>query len=215
MFTPLTLFTYALILGLFHSFEGDHIAAVSAMSLESKNTSIFGFFWGVGHTLTLLIAGGFALLLGTTIPENFSNFFEGFAGILLLVLGISVIYKVQKNKLHIHSHKHGRESHIHIHSHKKTLFHKHEHKSFIFGVFHGLAGSGTLLLIILPATTSLSEGILFILVFGLGSIFGMTMASFLLGKALRKIKNFLKIIQYSAGAFSVFMGATIVVSVFA
>ena len=150
MLTLVTLFSYALILGLFHAFEGDHITAVSTITFESNKPSLAGLFWGVGHTLVLLIAGGIVLLLGVAVPESFANMFEGFAGMLLLLLGVSVILKIKKDRLHVHSHSHDGSKHIHMHSHEKSLLHRHEHKSFIFGIFHGLAGSGALLLLILP-----------------------------------------------------------------
>ena len=50
-------FSYALVLGLFHAFEGDHIAAVSAMTTESKKRALLGLFWGIGHTFVLLVVG--------------------------------------------------------------------------------------------------------------------------------------------------------------
>jgi len=215
MIELITLFSYALVLGLLHALEGDHIAAVGTLATDSKRSTYLGLFWGIGHTITLLVVGSLVLALGMTLPESFSSFFELLIGALLVFLGASVIVKVRKDKLHIHTHDHDGEEHVHLHSHKKSVFHKHEHKSFLFGLFHGLAGSGALLLLILPAANSILEGIIFIAVFGFGSVVGMTGVSFALGHLMQRLSHVAHYIKLSAGVLSVLVGFVFVVGVVA
>lgn len=47
----------ALILGIKHAIEPDHVIAVSTIASQSKKlwqASLAGIFWGIGHTVTLL-----------------------------------------------------------------------------------------------------------------------------------------------------------------
>ncbi len=49
------------------------------------------------------------------------------------------------------------------------------------GMLHGLAGSGALTLLVLNTMSSLAQGLLFLLVFGVGSILSMLVFSGLIG----------------------------------
>lgn len=159
---PDLLFTLALgfILGIKHSFEPDHVIAVSTIVSEQKNpfkAMLIGTFWGFGHTFTLLIIGIAVLLLKLSIPEKLTLFMEGLVGIMLVILGIRVMVK-------------GKQFHIHKH-----------HVSFLAGIIHGIAGSGVLMLLVLSTIPTFIEGLFYILIFGLGSTLGMSVMSFIIG----------------------------------
>jgi hypothetical protein len=70
---------------------------------------------------------------------------------------------------------------VHLHSHALAEDHGHGHwwrdsvRPFCIGMAHGLAGSAALLLIVLSSARSVSEGLIYITVFGLGSIIGMVL----------------------------------------
>ena len=58
--TLLTMLGLGLVLGLRHALDPDHVAAVSTIVSESKSmrrSSLIGTFWGLGHTVALLLAG--------------------------------------------------------------------------------------------------------------------------------------------------------------
>lgn len=53
------------VLGIKHALEPDHIIAVSTIASQSKKiwkSSLAGVFWGIGHTLTLLVFGVILIL---------------------------------------------------------------------------------------------------------------------------------------------------------
>ncbi len=220
IFSFVTFFIYAFLLGISHAFEADHIAAITAFSPESGSvlqSSKLGAFWGMGHTAMLLLVGGTLLLLKITIPETVAIFIEGIVGMVLVFLGVSVLWRIKKDRLHIHTHTHGKNTHTHLHSHKRSFLHKHEHKSFLVGLIHGLAGSGALVLLILVATDSVIEGFVFILVFGVGSILGMMLISSFIGYLMQKANGITKlyiVVQYTAGIFSVAIGILLIVKSF-
>jgi high-affinity nickel permease len=210
----LGLLTFGFLIGIKHAFDSDHVAAVTTLVSESEDLKIsskLGTFWGAGHTATLLIAGIILTLFNLTISERWTTLFEIGIGIMLIVLGVNLLFKIRRKKIHLHQHSHNGTTHTHLHSHQNNPAHTHNHlkKSFIIGTFHGLAGSAGLMLLLLATTSNLSQTITYILIFGLGSIAGMTMISTLISLPLLATKKLNKThqwIQLSAGLLSVIIG---------
>ena len=145
---------------------------------------------------------------------------------------------------HPHLHKHADEPHPHTHTHEhdgETHSHSHEHphgvndhghshetvpvvathhglrlspRALIIGMVHGLAGSAALMLLIIPTIESRALGLLYIVIFGIGSIGGMMLMSFLVGLPFRltdlKLHRFNHILQAAAGIISISLGLYIV-----
>lgn len=212
--TLLTLFL-GFFLGIKHAFDADHIIAVSTMVTEHKNpfkASLVGTFWGIGHTTTLFIVGIIVLLLKITIPENVSLSLEMIVGFVLVLLGIKAIREKQES-LHMHTHTHDQESHIHPHLHgNHNHWHKHYH-SFTIGLIHGLAGSGALMILVLSTINEIFQGVYYILLFGIGSIIGMTVISFFVGLpfiySAKKFPYIEKYLRVVAGILSIVFGLSI------
>ena len=210
------------LLGIKHAFDADHVAAVSAMATDNnsiKKSSLLGMFWGFGHTISLLIAGLAVLLLKITIPEKLALSFEFIVGVMLVALGINVFATINKNRIHFHSHSHGKEEHVHFHSHKSTKFHGHGHSSLhrplIIGLVHGLAGSAAISVLVLATINSLLLGLVYILVFGIGSIIGMMIISSIISLPFalipQKLERTQRILRVSAGLISAITGLIIII----
>lgn len=217
-----TLFGFGFLLGVKHAFDADHIAAVSAIISKHKSiksSSLLGMFWGFGHTIALFFVGLIVLLLKVTIPEKIALLFEFIVGIMLIVLGLNVLLTINKNKAHFHRHKHGKEEHIHFHSHKLMKHHGHKHKLFhqslFIGLIHGLAGSAVLTLLVLTTIEIVWLGLIYILIFGIGSIIGMMFISSIISLPFKLVSNNLqktqKILRLSAGLFSIVIGLFIII----
>lgn len=216
---PSLLFILALgfFLGVKHSFEADHIIAVSTIASDQKNpfkAALVGTFWGIGHTTTLLIIGILVLLLKISIPQKVSISLEGLVGIMLIILGVRALIKAKS--FHIHKHEHRKKVHEHFHLEDQQVKHSH-HMPFLVGFVHGVAGSGALMLLVLSTIPSIMVGLYYILVFGLGSIIGMSMMSFIIGvpflyskNRLPKLENYLRI---GAGILSIFFGIYVIFEV--
>src|ERR1700754_3980100 len=61
------------LVGMQHALEADHIAAVSSIAARRAHVGDIvkhGLTWGLGHTLTLFVFAGIAILLGRAIPET-------------------------------------------------------------------------------------------------------------------------------------------------
>lgn len=212
--------------GLVHATDADHLAAVGTIVSERKSiwrSAVLGGIWGIGHTVALLAVGSVVLFLDLQISERTEAVLEGFVGVMLVALGLNVFRKLWKGATaHLHTHEHGHSAHAHLHVHEKAekkIPHSHHGLEFspralIIGTVHGLAGSAGLMLIVIPTIDTKLVGILYILIFGIGSIGGMMLMSFLVGlpfhlTALR-FNQFNKALQATAGLISLVLGCAIV-----
>jgi MFS family permease len=184
------------VLGLKHAVEVDHLAAVSTIVSERKNllsSMLVGGLWGVGHTISLLVAGFFVILLHLEIGERVALALEFCVGLMLVALGANALRKLWRGgHFHIHVHSHGGRAHVHPHIHDgKPETNTHTHHGFspgmrplLVGMVHGLAGSAALMLLVLSTISSPLIGFTYIIVFGVGSIGGMMLMSALVSLPL-------------------------------
>src|SRR6476469_4529881 len=83
-------------LGLKHATEPDHLAAVSTIVSDRKSvwsSSVIGALWGVGHTISLLLAGILVIWLKFEITPWVSSLLEFCVALMLIVLGIGTLRK--------------------------------------------------------------------------------------------------------------------------
>ena len=224
--STLALLGFGFLVGLKHATEADHLAAVSTMVIERKSvwsSALVGGLWGLGHTISLVAAGIFVLVLDFQISENTERWLEFGVGVMLVLLGLNVLRKIISGGLvHFHTHDHGERlhTHPHVHDHAEASHPETAHargrspKALIIGLIHGLAGSAALMLVMIPTIPSKTIGFLYIVIFGIGSIGGMMLMSFLVGLPFRyaatRFYRFSQILQVSAGVVSVLLGLWIV-----
>lgn len=209
------------VLGLQHATEADHLAAVSTIVSEKKNlftASLVGGLWGIGHTISLFAVGLLVILLKFQISSSLEAKLEACVGVMLVLLGLNALRKLfQASKVHVHSHEHGGHKHVHIHSHgskaKEESHHRLSPRSVIIGMVHGLAGSAALMLLVVPTIPSPAIALLYIVIFGVGSIGGMMAMSFLIGLPFHFTAGRFDVlnrgIRLIAGIFSLGLGFSI------
>lgn len=212
-------------LGLKHATEADHLAAVTTIVSGRKsiwNSALVGGLWGLGHTISLFVAGIFVLLLNFQISERTERALEFCVGLMLTILGLNVFRKLVKGgKLHFHTHEHGGREHVHPHIHESEPDEAHTHhglslspRALFIGMVHGMAGSAALMLLVIPTIDSRSLGLLYIVIFGVGSIGGMMLMSLLVSLPFRltefKFERINRLMQIAAGVISVSLGLWIV-----
>jgi len=210
-----------------HAFEPDHVAAVSTQISKSKfakqstkqlvkesltKSSVFGVLWGAGHTTTLVLIGFLVYVLAIRIQDQIFSGLEFTVGMMLVFLGVNTILNRKFRLKHKHPHQH-KDGTIHFdeHTHDNSE-HRHTHRSYLIGLVHGLAGSGSL--VVLTAATLDNVGMVlgFIIIFGIGSMIGMAMVGSLMGIPLvfaNKIGVIQKTFRYVAGMFSLIIGFNI------
>ncbi len=178
-----------------HALEADHAAAVASLATQKGtvwHTVKQGIVWGVGHTITLIIVGSLVLIAGSTIPEHWAHVLEGMVGLMLMGLGIDVLRRLRKEHVHFHLHQHpDQPPHFHAHAHEAQeahdlSSHKHTHpggfpvRALLVGFMHGMAGSAALILLTIQSSMHPGEALGYILIFGIGSILGMGILSFVI-----------------------------------
>lgn len=225
-----TSIAFALVVGFFrglqHALDPDHLVAVSTIVSEHKSilrSSLVGTFWGLGHTASLAAVSLVIILLRPTIPEHVMTWMEMPVAVMLIVLGAVTVRRAMRERgwqIHTHAHSHDdkpQHKHIHVHSgdehnHKHRLFHL-GRRPFIVGVVHGLAGSAVVTLAALAAIPSVTLGLIWLALFGLGTVGGMLLMSAAISLPFiftaRRFSAINGLIRLLAGVFSVFFGVLI------
>jgi ABC-type nickel/cobalt efflux system permease component RcnA len=210
-----------------HAFEADHVAAVATITIQEKSLPKalkLGVAWGIGHTIMLFLFGSIILFVTDIIPEKIVYWLEFSVGVMLVILGIDIIRRVIVDRVHFHSHSHETgETHFHAHSHKgeksahhEDKSHEHQHKmtsstsrALLIGMVHGMAGSAALIILALQTVSSPWIGILYIILFGVGSIIGMALFSFVLViplRATRHLTGLFNSLQVAVGMLTLSIG---------
>ena len=224
-----TFLGFGFLIGLRHALEADHVAAVASLLTRSRGTGQalrLGLSWGLGHTLTLFAVGLVVLSVDGIVPEGFARGLEALVGVMLILLGGDVVRRMIRDRVHFHMHRHGEVAHFHAHSHAgegrhRESVHSHSHESLIskrslfVGLIHGLAGSAALVLLTLESMESLAQGLLYIALFGIGSLVGMGILSCVISLPLRFAARNLTWayngISLALGLFTIGLGTLLVV----
>ncbi len=230
----MTILTLGFFLGMRHALEADHIAAVASLTsrnLSLKNAVRQGAVWGLGHTLMLFVFGCIALMLNDNVPESLSSWLEFAVGIMLVLLGVDVLRRLVRDRIHFHTHQHGADiRHFHAHSHRgenpsrpHPSQHDHDHngefplRALFIGMIHGMAGSAVLVVLTFQSMTSLWTGLIYILLFGTGSIIGMAVLSVIIAVPIRQTRSMTWLhnsLQGLIGILTIALGTVTVVAHF-
>jgi ABC-type nickel/cobalt efflux system permease component RcnA len=216
-----------LVFGLRHATEADHVVAVSTIVSRERSllrSAVVGALWGVGHTAALVVVGVVVLTLRVAVPLRVAGWLEFGVALMIIGLGASALLRAlgRRADVHLHRHRHDGVAHAHLHFHEQGSEHKgaiktHSHavsrigfKPLLVGAMHGLAGSAALTLLVLTQVDSTALGLLYLLVFGVGSILGMLLMSALVGLpfalSARRFDGVHYGLQTAAGALSVAFG---------
>jgi ABC-type nickel/cobalt efflux system permease component RcnA len=139
----------AILLGLRHATDPDHLAAVTTLiastERRARDAARLGLAWGVGHALTLFALGVPIVLYRAYLPETVQRGAETAIGFLIVGLAVWLLVRWRRGAFHAHAHAHGDRSHAHLHSHRAA---PHEHArsrtplgAFAVGLLHGIGGS--------------------------------------------------------------------------
>ncbi|MDY8136627.1 hypothetical protein [Aquimarina sp. 2201CG5-10] len=228
--------TRPLIAGILHSFEPDHMSAVSVLAAENaikkKKVSFKTVFtasqWALGHSVTLLMFGGIALIFRAallTFVESISFWAEFSVGPIMIWLGVMAIRRNHKINAMMADHK-KIEAHEHvannpIHLHGKTgeeIAMNPINRSFWIGMLHGLAGTGGALTsaLIISADT-ISDAILILIIESIGIILSMAVYSYVLiftmSRFIERNMSVFKWMNGVIGVISIIVGLIVLQSV--
>jgi len=218
------------LIGMGHALEADHLAAVGALATSGRSTpkkmAFLGASWGMGHTTTLFVLSAIVLLFGYVLDRHMAAGLEFFVGVMLVLLGINVFWKMHKAKVHFHIHQHDDgHKHIHAHSHKGAKVqhtndpHHHKHgfslRAYLVGLAHGAAGTAGLVALTAAATHDVWTALGYILVFGVGSLFGMALLTYAVSWPLRLSEKttggVFKVVQGAVACMAIYIGSSVMI----
>lgn len=177
------LLIFAIILGVKHSFDADHLVAVSGLLSNSKSTKRTAFLslsWALGHMITASILTIILYTFRETILKSLLSNLELLVPIMLIIIAILTL-AWEFDLLHYHQHEHQLEDidqtteHGHFHLHISGTSKK-EHGTMVgIGIIHGIASNDELLLLftLTIGIEELSSILLGVLFFTVGVITGM------------------------------------------
>lgn len=172
--TLLSILGLGFILGMRHATDSDHVVAVSTILSRERSTrtaALVGALWGVGHTLTIMVVGGAIIAFDLVIPARLGLSMELSVGVMLVVLGalnLSGAFKRIDEVAHAHA---GHDQHAgHPHAAGVGWL----ARPLFVGIVHGLAGSAAVALLVLTTIRDVRSALLYLAVFGTGTVVGMT-----------------------------------------
>jgi hypothetical protein len=181
------------------------VTTIVSRQRSIRQAALIGVLWGLGHTITILIVGSAIIVFGLVIPPRIGLTMELSVGLMLILLGILNLSGIMRwitetvtpfqSGQHSHSHGHGDYVHAHPHGHVPE---KHGHaeeatpvgwmdrtlgrlglyqavRPLAVGIVHGLAGSAAVALLVLTTIRVPSWAVLYLLVYGIGTVAGMVL----------------------------------------
>ena len=199
----------ALLLGLRHASDPDHLAAVSTLIASdpqdgTRRAGRLGLAWGGGHALALAAFGLPIVLLGAYLPDTAQRAAEALVGLMIMFLAVRLLLRWRSGRFHVHAHRHGAMEHRHLHphashrsEHSHASAHEHSHEpearlgrspwgAFGIGLVHGTGGSagvGVLLIATIPAQ---AEAVAALVMLALGTAISMALLSSAFGYAITR-----------------------------
>ncbi len=153
----------AILLGLRHATDPDHVAAVTtlvagARERAARNAAELGLAWGLGHAATLFAFGVPILLLDKYLPERVQQGAETVIALVIVYLAIRLLVRWRRGLFHVHAHQHDGGSHTHLHAHGTERGHGHQARTrlgaFGIGLVHGMGGSAGVGILLVAAIES-------------------------------------------------------------
>jgi high-affinity nickel-transport protein len=164
--TLLPALAFGFVLGVRHATDADHLAAVGTIATQRTEgpvwkTAFVGAWWGLGHSISVLLVGGALVLMRSPMPPRLALALEFGVGLMLVALGLASLRR---------SRRAAGASAV---------------RPFLIGTMHGLAGSAVLALLLIGATGSALAAAAYLLCFCVGTIGGMALISALMAIPIR------------------------------
>ncbi len=191
----------ALLLGLRHASDPDHLAAVSTLIASdpedgTRRAGRLGLAWGAGHALTLALFGLPVVVLQAYLPDPAQRAAEAAVGVMIMLLAIRLLLRWRRGHFHVHAHSHGGLEHRHLHPHHDEA-HDHVHEpetrlgrsrtqAFGIGLVHGAGGSAGVSVLLLATIPSQAEAVAALMVLAAGTAVSMALLSCGFGYAITR-----------------------------
>jgi cytochrome c biogenesis protein CcdA len=218
----------ALLLGLRHATDPDHLTAVSTLVMSedrrgARQAAKLGASWGAGHALTLFALGLPVVVFNSRLPDWLQRGLELAVGVVIVALAVRLLLRWRNGYFHVHEHSHGELRHAHPHVHEVVPaephphVHRHSHApqlgrsplaAFGIGLIHGAGGSAGVAVLIVAAVPGTAAAAAALAILALGTAISMTAVTALFGGALARgpLPRKFELAAPVLGAFSLAFG---------
>jgi len=197
--TLLLVFAAAMLLGLRHASDPDHLAAVTTLVAGGRDGSgrraaRLGFTWGAGHATSLFAFGLPIVLWRAYLPEPVQSGAETLVGVLIMSLGAWLLVRWRR----------GAFAPAHGHARARTPV-----QAYAIGVVHGMGGSAGIGLLLLGSIRSHGLAVAALALFALCTALSMAILSTGLGLTLSRepARRSFQVLAPTLGLLSLAFGA--------
>ena len=157
----------ALLLGLRHASDPDHLAAVAPLATgdpaDRRRAVGLGLAWGAGHATMLALVGVPLIVLRAEVPEGVGGLLERAVGAMIVVLAALALVRWARER---------RTGHAGPDRPVRRL-----RTAYGVGVVHGLAGTGAVALLLLSLLPARGEALVALLVFAPATMASMALVT--------------------------------------
>jgi hypothetical protein len=189
----------AVVLGLRHATDPDHLAAVSTLIAGTRERATgaaarLGLSWGAGHATTLFAFGLPIVLFQRYLPERAQEAAETTVGLVIVALAVSLLLRWHRGAFHTHHHPPRRA--------RSPL------QAFAIGLVHGMGGSAGVGVLLLGSIHDRAVAIAALALFAACTALSMALLSTGLGFTLERgrIRNLFPALAPVLGLVSLSFG---------
>lgn len=195
----------AILLGLRHATDPDHLTAVSTLVMGderngARRAGLLGFSWGLGHATTLFALGLPAVLFHRYLRDTLQRLAEATIGVVIIALAVRLLLRWKQGYYHSHVHAHGELQHSHPHAHDDghthaVAAHSHSHAegmgrtplaSYGIGLIHGAGGSAGVGILLVSAIPNRTQSVIALFLFAGATALSMALLSTAFGYTLAR-----------------------------
>ena len=166
----------AVLLGLRHATDPDHLAAVTTLVASGRErapcrAAELGLAWGFGHAVTLFAFGLPVLLFSDVLPQRVQQVAETAIGFVIVYLALRLLLRWRRGELRFHAHPHAHGART-------------RRAAFAIGLMHGMAGSAGVGVLVLASVRSTGLAVASLVLLAVFTALSMSLLSRGLGSLL-------------------------------
>jgi high-affinity nickel permease len=195
--TLLFVLVIAVLLGLRHASDPDHLAAVTTLVTNGRGGATrLGLTWGLGHASSLMLFGVPIVVWKAYLPTRVEQSAEVTIGLVIMALALWLLLRWRRGAF------------AHDHAHLRVPPTRTPWQAYGIGLVHGVAGSGGVGVLLLAAIHSQIVALVALTLFAGGTAISMTLLSTGFGAILGRpgAQRAFGRIAPAFGAFGLFFG---------
>lgn len=165
----------AIVLGLRHASDPDHLAAVTTLVSNGRGGATrLGLTWGLGHATSLILLGVPIVLWKAYLPPRVEQSAEVTIGLVIIALALWLLVRWRRGAF------------AHDHTHLRVPPRRTPWQAFAIGLVHGVGGSGGVGVLLLATIHSHMVALIALVLFAAFTAISMALLSTGFGMALTR-----------------------------